>query len=148
MSKKDILIVISGLVVLVVIFVASYLLPGKYGSEGKITILTDREAYSPGEELKVKIENETQEKICFSSCYPYFIQKENGNWKDYRYEDCPEENLVEKCIEPKEVKAFELTIPQVPGGSHRLFIGACINCQLNETFRITRELFSNKFKIK
>jgi len=149
MNNKDGLIIISGVLILTGIILTSYFLPARpVVSEGGIAIITDKEEYLPGDELKVKIENNSEDKVCFSSCYPYFIQKENGNWKDYRYEDCPEENLVEKCIEPKTVRAFELTIPQIPEGYHRLSIGACLNCQLNEVFKNTRELFSNKFIIK
>jgi len=148
MSKKDILIIVFGLLILVAIIVISYFLPEKPVIDGDITIITDKEEYSPGDELKVKIENDSKDKVCFSSCYPYFMQKENGNWEDYRYEECLEEDLVESCVDSKTVKAFELTIPQVPKGYHRLFIGACINCQLNEIFQSTRGLFSNKFIIK
>ncbi len=147
MSKKDIIIIIIGLVVLAAIILISYFLP-KEQTEEVINVLTDKQEYVLGENLKVKIANNTRDKFCFSSCYPYYFEKKDEEWISYQYQECPEEDMVDSCIQPKDVKAFELTIPPVEKGVHRLMIQACVGCQTNELFKKERELFSNQFIIK
>jgi len=141
---------VAGVVILGLILIASFLTPG--GPEKKtkkgVVIITEKEEYKRGEELKVKIENNIDERICFSSCYPYYMQKRNGEWVAYLYEECEKEDMIEKCVEPKQAKAFELTVPKVDLGPHRLAIGACIGCQLNETFKKDKNLFSNIFIVE
>lgn len=151
MNKKEALIIVSGVIILAVIILIAYFLPRQ--PEGQLTaqtvkILTDRSEYSPGDALKVKIENNLEEKICFSSCYPYYIQKRNGNWESYHYIECSKENVVDNCVDPKTVKAFELEVPPVNDGPHRLAIGACLNCELKELFRKEKNFFSNRFFVK
>jgi hypothetical protein len=149
MSKKDILIISVGLVLLTGVIVVSYFFQGSSSSKDySINIVTDKEEYSAGEILKVKIENNSDEKLCFSSCYPYFIQRNVTGWQDYRYEECEEENVAEKCVDPGQTKAFELTLPKVVAGNHRLLVPACVNCGINDLFKRTKELFSNKFTVK
>lgn len=114
----------------------------------KAIVLTDKKEYSPGDLLKVKIQNKENQKICFSSCYPYYIQKKSGNWQNYIYEDCDKEDLVESCIEPKSVKSFELTVPVLKKGENRLSILACIGCNVKEKFKGQENFFSNDFTIK
>jgi len=151
MDKKDIFIVILGIIILAAIIAASYFLPEKPAEkwvENNIRILTDKTEYSPGDVLKIKIENNSEEKICFSSCYPYYIQRRNKGWETYHYTDCPEDNVVNNCIEANSVKAFETTLPPINKGSHRLAIEACVACQLKELFRKEKSFFSNQFFIK
>ena len=67
MNKKDILIIIIGIIILGGIVLASFFLPG--GQEEikqGIAVITDREEYNIGDELKVKIVNNIGERICFS----------------------------------------------------------------------------------
>lgn len=147
MSKKDIVIIISGLIVLAGIILISYFLPGKV-SEEEIIVLTDKQEYSPGDILKVKIDNNTKDEFCFSNCYPYYIEKEDENWVAYKYEECPQEDTVDSCVEPNRVKAFELEVPFAEEGFHRLKIQACVGCKTAELFIKNKELFSNQFIIR
>lgn len=144
MSKKDIIIVIAGLAILAAIIVASYLLPG----EEDVRVLTDKEEYALGEDLKVKIDNDSGDKLCFSTCYPYYLERKDGDWTSYKYIDCPEEDKVDSCVDPDQVRAFELKIPPVDKGIHRLMIQACVGCETNEVFKKEKELISNQFIIK
>lgn len=151
MSKKTVLIIAVIILVIIIISIAVfYLLPEKDETEKTINVLTDKEEYASGETLKVKIENSTEDRICFSSCYPYYLQKKNGNkqWKDYQYEDCNNDDVVENCIEPKEVKAYEIVVPDIDEGEHRLLINACVGCNLRQRFEKHKNLISNYFIVK
>lgn len=146
MNKKDILIILAGLVLLGLIILAAFLIPSDVPEE--VNIITDAKEYGIGDVLKVKIENNLKESICFSSCYPYNIEKENGEWSSYHYENCLDSNLNESCIGSREVKAFELVIPSIEAGSHRLGISACIGCSTDEVFEQGQKFYSNNFLIK
>ena len=146
MNKKDILIILAGLVLLGLIILAVFLIPPDVLEE--VNIITDAKEYGIGDVLKVKIENNLRENICFSSCYPYNIEKKNGEWSSYLYENCPDGNLNKNCIDSRQVKAFEFVIPLIDAGSHRLGISACIGCSANEIFEEGRKFYSNNFLIK
>lgn len=146
MEKKDILIILSGIALLVLIVLAVLFIEKK--EPESISILTDRQEYKAGESLRVRIDNKSKETICFSSCYPYYIQKKGAGWESYRYVECPEEDLAEKCVEPKQVKAFELTLPAIEQGPHRLAISACLGCHFQENFKEEQKLYSNQFIVE
>jgi len=146
MSKKDILIILTGLIALGLIILAVLLIPPKVPEE--VNIITNAGEYGIGDVLKVKIENNLKESICFSSCYPYNIEKKNGEWNSYQYEDCLDSNLNESCIDSRQVKAFELVVPSINTGFHRLGISACIGCNANEVFKQGQKFYSNDFLIK
>jgi len=146
MNKKDILITLAGLIVLALIILAVFLIPPDV-PEG-VNITTNAEEYSTGDVLKIKIENNLKESLCFSSCYPYAIEKKNGGWNSYSYENCLENNLNESCIGSRQVKAFELIVPFIESGFHRLSIPACVGCSANESFREGQKFYSNDFLIK
>ncbi len=146
MNKKDILIILTGLIVLGLIILAAFLIPSNVSEE--VNIITDAKEYRIGDVLKVKIENNLKENICFSSCYPYNIEKKNEEWDSYRYEDCLNSNLNENCIDSREIKAFEFVIPSIDTGFHRLGISACIGCNVDEIFKQGQKLYSNDFLIK
>ncbi len=146
MNKKDILIILAGLVLLGLIILVAFLIPPNVPEE--VNIITDAKEYGIGDVLKVKIENNLKESICFSSCYPYNIEKKNGEWSSYNYENCLDNDLNESCISSREVKAFELVIPFVGTGSHRLGISACIGCNADEVFEQGQKFYSNNFLIK
>jgi len=146
MIKKDILIILAGLILLSLIILVAFLIPSKVPEE--VNIITDAKEYRIGDILKVKIENNLKENICFSSCYPYNIEKRNGEWNSYRYENCLDSDLNESCINPRQVKAFELVIPFIKTGFHRLGISACIECNADEVFEQGQKFYSNDFLIK
>ena len=111
-------------------------------------VITDKNAYNIGENLKVEIENNLRKDICFSSCYPYYFEKKGIGWKPYPYIECPSNDFAETCIDPNQIKAFELSVPSVETGPHRLAIPACLGCSVNEVFRIDTWLHSNSFIVK
>lgn len=147
MNRKDFLIIGAGLTALVVIVLLALLVP--QGASKEVKVITDKTEYKAGDALKVKIENNLSQKMCLSSCFPYYWEKKAGEeWKGYQYIDCQASDLVERCVEPKQVKAFELTIPSIGIGPHRLAVPACIGCSLQEAFRKDQWFYSNDFVIE
>ena len=116
--------------------------------KGELSIVTDKTEYEPGGILKVKIKNNFGEQICFSSCYPYLLESKNEKWESYKYVECQKLNGNGHCMKAGELKAFELTLPQISDGSHRLAIPVCIGCKSEDTFRENKRFYSNEFKIK
>ncbi|MBU2545397.1 hypothetical protein KKC65_03030 [Patescibacteria group bacterium] len=145
MNKKDFLIIIAGLIILVIIVTLSFLIPRNV--EG-VKVNTDGSDYSVGDKLRIKIENNLEEKICFSSCYPYYFEKNEGAWNNYRYKECPEEDIIYDCVDSNKVKAFELEIPTVKTGIHRIALPACIGCSADDLFNENNRFYSNDFNVK
>jgi len=114
----------------------------------RVEILTDKKEYENGTTLKIKIRNLSLKNICFSSCYPYYLEKKEGSWKPYNYQECIEPDLAEKCMKPGETKAFEISLPKVKKGIHRVAIPCCENCKMNSEFKETKRFYSNEFEIK
>ena len=119
-----------------------------YRSEERITIVTDKEEYKPEDNLKVVIRNDSSQKICFSSCYPYYLEYKNEKWESYKYVGCYSFNGNGFCIPAQKEKFFELTLPEVPDGLHRLAIPVCVGCKSEDTFREDKRFYSNQFTIK
>jgi len=113
-----------------------------------LSIVTDKTEYESGGILKVKIKNNFGENICFSSCYPYLLENKNENWESYKYAECQKFDGNGHCMKAGELKAFELTLPQISDGSHRLAIPVCIGCQNEDTFKEDARFYSNEFTIK
>ena len=113
-----------------------------------VSVVTEKGKYANGEELKVEIDNNEGDSICFSSCYPYFMQiVKGGNWQNYKYSDCQKDDVVEKCISSKDLKAFGITLDSVQSAIHRLAIPACIGCSVGDKFRVDKVFYSNEFEI-
>ena len=116
--------------------------------KGEILIKTDKTEYESGGILKVKIKNNFREQICFSSCYPYLLESKNENWESYKYAECQKLDGNGHCMKAGELKAFELTLPQISDGSHRLAIPVCVGCKSEGTFQENQRFYSNEFSIK
>jgi len=114
-----------------------------------VFIFTEKSKYLSGENLKLKIENNSGETICFSTCYPYFLEKKDKNWEDYPYVECDFTNTHDGCIEDKKIKAFELTLPkEIEKGVHRIAIPVCKDYKPGEAFKEESIFYSNEFLIK
>lgn len=100
-----------------------------------VSILTDKKEYEEKGILKLKIKNNSLKKICFSTCYPYYLEGKNSNWESYEYEECRGFNGNGHCLEPKREKAFELTLPNIQEGIYRLAIPVCSNCKDEQAFQ-------------
>jgi hypothetical protein len=116
---------------------------------GNILISTDKGEYKKGESIIVEIENKTNKQICFSSCYPYYLEKKDGNWKSYLYDNCPKLNLTNNCIKVGGKKFFQIEdLSYTQEGIHRLAIPLCVGCNLVENFKESKRVYSNEFLIK
>ena len=82
--KIQVKIVIFVLIILVIGFYWGFVIWETYYKTPRAIALirTDKTEYQPGENLKIKIKNNFKEQICFSSCYPYLLEKKNGEWKN------------------------------------------------------------------
>jgi hypothetical protein len=96
----------------------------------------------------VKIKNNFGRQICFSSCYPYFLEKKNEKWESYKYAECQKFDGNGHCITAGDLKAFELTLPEGIKGIHRLAVPVCIGCKSQDPFKETTRFYSNEFTIK
>jgi hypothetical protein len=116
---------------------------------GEVLISTNKGEYKKGESIIVKIENKTNKQICFSSCYPYYLEKKNGNWKSYPYDNCRKLDLTTSCIRVGGEKSFLIEdLSYAQEGIHRLAIPLCIDCNLVENFKEGKRFYSNEFLIK
>ena len=142
-KKKILFGILATLTVLIIIFVI-LMCRGQ-----QIKIFTSKKEYQGGESLRLSIKNYLLGNICFSSCYPYYLEKKNGiGWKDYAYQDCPHSNLVESCIGPFNAKAFEISLPRIINGAHRVLIPVCNDCEVGSQFRETKRFYSNEFEVR
>lgn len=148
--KKTLTLVI--LIILIIVIAVSWLTWKGYqtSKEKEISILTYQKDYPEGENPKIKIKNNSTKTVCFSSCYPYYLESKNGDLKSYRYGSCPYSDVAEICMEAGEVKAFELLWDKmsVNKGLHRIAIPTCLGCTLQENFRKDKFFYSNEFIVK
>lgn len=113
-----------------------------------VAIETDRNRYQEDESLRLKIENDSEDSLCFSSIFPYFLErKENDKWTLYKYQPLIKKDLIVKCMLAGEVKAFE-TVLFGTKGIHRIAIPFCANCQIGEEFKANKIYHSNEFIIR
>jgi hypothetical protein len=112
--------------------------------------LLEKNSYSATEELKVEIKNKENEKMCFSSCYPYIMQIKTADWDVYPYPQCDKENFAEICIESGQSKAFAIPLNMLPLKSaiHQLAIPACLGCASGDQFRVDKIIYTDEFEIK
>jgi len=143
--KTRLLFTIAALIVLSA-GIVWYVLEAPTGSGVEIVIRKD--AYNQGEALQLKITNNLSESICFSSCYPYFLERKiQGEWQAYQYDPCPWQDTNEKCIEAKSVKAFELSLNGAKEGEHRLVIPISKNGIEGDDFKEAKRFHSPVFTI-
>ena len=143
-SKKTFFIyVLIFLIVLTILILVFFFLRNQ-----EIIITITEQEYINGQDLKLKIKNSFLNKeFCFSSCYPYFLERENGTWQSYSYVECPFPDEVSKCVEPRKLSAFLISLPLVNAGRHRISVPVCEDCSLGQSFHETSRIFSNEFEI-
>lgn len=140
--KKNIITIIS---IIIVIIVAFFVLTAK--TNNTLAVITDKYQYIRDEALKLKIENSSKAFICFSSCYPYYLEKKDDNWQRFEYSECLDKNIAEKCLSKDKVKGFEISLPDLEKGDYRLAIPVCLSCQSLQEFKQEKWFYSNEFKI-
>jgi len=102
--------------------------------------------------IMLNIKSYAPEKICFSSCHPYSIQRKDGIWEDYPSADCLQQNLVAECVDAFGLIGRGIELDQwqsfLSSDLHRLALPACIGCKEGEPFRADKTFYSNEFQIK
>jgi len=137
------LIVFAGLVFLLIWQHSYSLLPQE------VLIITDQPVYASGESLRLAIKNVLPKTICFSSCYPYYLETKKGGWSTYEYyESCPHPDIIEICVKPDYAKFYELDLPNLDPGLHRILIPAMVSGEIGDIFQAEREYLSNEFIIE
>ena len=116
----------------------------------QVTITTDKTEYEQGEIIKVTVENNLEEKICFETCTSYYFEKNiDTKWKKLLEEFC-EINLVEECINSGESKIFEgkESFLMEKNEIYRVAVPICFDCEGANSFQLHKTIFSNEFTIK
>lgn len=113
-----------------------------------VEVSTDKNSYGAGNALTVSIKNNLGGEICFSSCYPYYLEKKRSDWVDYDYDECLKRDEVAKCIRQGDVKTFKIVLTQSETGEHRLKIPVCVECQIGQDFKADKVYYSNSFQIQ
>jgi hypothetical protein len=155
MNKKLLITILIAIILFGILGIAGWLAWRNYLRQ-KVNILTDKTEYQQGESLKVNIKNNLIKNICFSSCYPYYLEREKSEpssptriWEIYLYSECDQEDLNEKCIEPGKTKVFEINLLEyIEVGFHRIALPVCAGCKVGEKFKESKRFYSNKFLIK
>lgn len=135
--------ILIGLAVLAVLVL--FLLIG--GQKG-IEVVTDKSSYVDGTSVMVNIRNNSGDKVCFSSCYPYYMEKKAAGWVAYDYGDCRKKDEASKCVQARQIKTFRINLAQADKGLHRLRIPACVGCEIGQDFRADKVFYSNLFEVK
>ena len=66
---------ILNLFLIITIIVVGWFVWSRLEVSKGILIKTDKREYREKENPKITIENKLRENICFSSCYPYYLEK-------------------------------------------------------------------------
>ena len=136
--------------ILVVSALSSVLFLLLFQKSGAAEISLNRTEYDSSGTLEVAVKNDFGQEICFSSCYPYLaeIRDQNGEWKEYVYQDCPETARAVDCVPPRDLKKFRVALEDIPLGVHRLKVPFCLECAAGEGFQAEQALYSPVFEIK
>ena len=117
----------------------------------ELLIKTNKQEYGSDEKAIIVIENTSDKKACFSSCYPFYVQIQDQTKKFYQYEACPFEDVANICIEPGDKKSFQIDLEEQrilsAPDNYRFVISACLSCDLGEAFKKEEFFFSNEFKV-
>jgi hypothetical protein len=138
---------IKTVIILIALFVVLFLSYLYLRSTSEVVLMTDKFEYVEGENPKIKISNNTEETVCFSSCYPFYLERKDEEWARYKYDICDKEDRASYCIEAKGNKTFEVLTPYAEPGIHRIQVSACLSCEIGQNFVIGENYYSNDFKI-
>lgn len=145
MKNKKLLLII--LITAIIVLFASSFIYFKFSASKTIAVM-DKAEYKANEDGRIKIRNGFSGKICFSSCYPFYFDKENsGTWQSVKYDRCSKDDLAEKCVDINRIKAFKFVFPDLEAGNYRLAIPVCNNCSENDKFISNEWIYTNTFKI-
>lgn len=115
-------------------------------SGGNVSAAMQNVAYKDGENGRVKIYNNLSERICFSSCYPYYFEVKRGDkFESYPYLECEGADVSFECVYPGNSKVFEFPLTMSESGKHRLAIPYCSNCEEGNEFKKDNWVYSDEF---
>ncbi|GMX58097.1 MAG: hypothetical protein YFSK_4360 [Candidatus Yanofskyibacterium parasiticum] len=136
--------------ILIVSILSVILFLSFFQKSGAAEISLNRTEYDSSGTLEVAVKNDFGQEICFSSCYPYLaeIRDQNGEWKEYVYQDCPETARAVDCVPPRDLKKFRVALEDMPAGVHRLKVPFCLECAAGENFQPEQAVYSPVFEIK
>ncbi|MEF8847336.1 MAG: hypothetical protein V5A57_02840 [Candidatus Paceibacterota bacterium] len=144
MNKIKILGVLALLLIGVIAFIW-----GQKMNQPTISIEMPKQMYQKGEVTRIRIVNNSPEDICFSTCYPYYLQHKEKEWNSYDYPACPEENLNLPCISPGEKKDFEFTLSdKLKSGVHRIAVPVNKRGEKGQEFKEDKKAYSDPFEVK
>lgn len=138
-------------ILLIALFVLFSILISIFLKGGELEVTTEYEEYNNIQNIELKIVNNSKVEFCFSSCYPYYIEKFNTSsqaWDKYEYVECETLDLIEICISPGETKGFEAEVGTLEKGEHRMSIPICKKCNKEEIFQKDDLIYSNNFNVK
>ncbi|KPJ56936.1 hypothetical protein AMJ49_03420 [Parcubacteria bacterium DG_74_2] len=140
--------ILIGILVIIFILVVGWYFLEFFQNSGKVLINTDRQEYEIKESLRIKIKNDFRRNICFSSCYPYYLENKDGEWEFYPYGKCLKMDIIENCVKPGQEKTFEIKLEFVNEGSHRISVPVCQGCAIGDLFSENKRFYSNEFTIQ
>ena len=141
------------IILLVLILAVIFFVPkiGQYSPSPKetnpiVAVEIQSSSYKGGENGKVKISNGLDKKICFSSCYPYYLEIEKaGSFESYPYLECEGKDLSGECVYPNDARMFEFPLEMSESGKHRMAIPYCMDCEQGSEFKKENWAYSNEF---
>jgi hypothetical protein len=115
----------------------------------EVLVITEKPVYSSNDVLKLAIKNVLPKNVCFSSCYPYYLEIKGEKWVKYDYyEQCSHLDIIETCIKPDYAKFYEISLPDLAPGLHRLRVPVAVNEKEGEAFSADRVYYSNDFIVR
>ena len=115
----------------------------------QVLIITEKPSYISNAELSLAVKCILPNRICFSSCYPYFLERKYNGWVVYDYNNkCEHPDIIESCLEPDYAKFFSILLPSLDPGVHRMLIPVAINREVGDFFQRDAAYYSNDFVVK
>jgi len=115
----------------------------------QVLIITEKPFYTSNTELSLAVKDILPNRICFSSCYPYFFERQDKEWVAYDYNNkCDHPDMIESCLEPDYAKFFSILLPSLDPGVHRILIPVAINREVGDFFHKDELYYSNDFIVK
>ena len=145
MENRDLFILI---ILVIIIGVGLTWQERSYVTNTEVSITTDKKDYQKNSILKLAIRNNLAKSICFSSCYPYYLEKKDGGWDIYSYSKCSDSDINDICLSANQSKFFEINLSFIAAGLHRLAIPVCLNCKDKDSFKEDSKFYSNEFSVK
>ena len=144
MNKNKIL---AALVLLLIGAIA--FLWGRRATRSDVSVELSKDIYKRGEEMQLTVGNNSFKKICFSTCFPYYLQYKEENWNTYNYPSCSEKNLNMPCVSPGESKTFSFSLnKKLREKIHRLAIPINRGGEKGSKFEEDQKVHSEIFDVK